>query len=136
MAASKQASTYVNTLPQCSPASVGLAQACPNFPQTLTPTFTHTLHTLACTHTQTQTHTQHIHTPLHILAHPCTSLHTLARTNTNSNTQHIHTPSYSSLIPRPSFLQFSFACSMLKRREKAWGFLHHMLSHLYVYPCY
>ena len=30
MAASKQASTYVNTLPQCSPASVGLAQAHPN----------------------------------------------------------------------------------------------------------
>ena len=37
MAASKQASkhvhvcTYVNTLPQCSPASVGLAQARPNY---------------------------------------------------------------------------------------------------------
>ena len=30
MAASKQASTYINTLPQCSPASVGLAQARPN----------------------------------------------------------------------------------------------------------
>ena len=28
--ASKQARTYVNTLPQCSPASVGLAQARPN----------------------------------------------------------------------------------------------------------
>ena len=31
MAASKQARTYVNTLPQCSPASVGLAQARPNY---------------------------------------------------------------------------------------------------------
>ena len=31
MAASKQASTYVNTLPQCSPASVGLAQVRPNY---------------------------------------------------------------------------------------------------------
>ena len=31
MAANKQASTYVNTLPQCSPASVGLAQAHPNY---------------------------------------------------------------------------------------------------------
>ena len=30
MAASKQERTYVNTLPQCSPASVGLAQARPN----------------------------------------------------------------------------------------------------------
>ena len=30
MAASKQGRTYVNTLPQCSPTSVGLAQACPN----------------------------------------------------------------------------------------------------------
>ena len=28
----KQARTYVNTLPQCSPASVGLAQARPNYP--------------------------------------------------------------------------------------------------------
>ena len=31
MAASKQARTYVNTLPQCSPTSVGLAQARPNY---------------------------------------------------------------------------------------------------------
>ena len=30
MAASKHIRTYVNTLPQCSPASVGLAQARPN----------------------------------------------------------------------------------------------------------
>ena len=30
MAASKQAHTYTHTLSQCSPASVGLAQACPN----------------------------------------------------------------------------------------------------------
>ena len=29
MAASKQASTYVNILPHCSPASVGLAQVAP-----------------------------------------------------------------------------------------------------------
>ena len=32
MATSKQTSTYItNTLPQCSPASVGLAQAHPNY---------------------------------------------------------------------------------------------------------
>ena len=31
MAASKQGHTYVNTFPQCSPASVGLAQARPNY---------------------------------------------------------------------------------------------------------
>ena len=36
--ASKQASTYVNTLPQCSPASVGLTQAHPNKPTNVTNT--------------------------------------------------------------------------------------------------
>ena len=38
MAASKQTSTYItHTLPQCSFASVGLAQARPNYLLTLTP---------------------------------------------------------------------------------------------------
>ena len=32
----KQASTYVNTLPQCSPASVALAQARPNYKSKVT----------------------------------------------------------------------------------------------------
>ena len=96
------------------------------------PTLAHSctlLHTLA--YSCTLLHTlAHLCTPLHTLAHSCTPLHAQTRTHT----QHIHTPSYSNLVPRPSRLQFSFACSMLKRREKAWGFLHHMLSaYMYIH---
>ena len=50
MAASKQASTYVNTLPQCSPASVGLAQARSNQDSSAAVSFHQRENPKDCTH--------------------------------------------------------------------------------------
>jgi len=88
----------------------------PTHTQTHTHMPTLTLSTRVHTHTHTQrthTHTQHTHT------------HT-QHTHTHNTHTHTHThASHVALFPGLLHLQFLIACSMQKRREKAWGISSH-----------
>ena len=78
------------------------------------------IHPHTPTHTHRYTHV-HTHTPAHThFTYMYSHTHTHAHVHACSLVPRLSTP-FTNLIPKLLHLQFLIACSMQKRREKAWG---------------